>query len=163
MFPLMNKHLYLGQSVDGYPVVTFNSNYTGGTMRTPYINDPVANYGRTYPQTESDLSSFNSGGSVRSQSGGFISSSFTDWRIPSKTEIDAMINAERGTGGVVTSNRPAWSSTQGIVGGIPTSGTKFVVEYSATSNPPQYIWTAYNSTSGGATFGAFFIRDFTIR
>jgi hypothetical protein len=161
MFPLLNKHLYIGKSVDGYPVVTFNSNYTGGTMRTPYINDPVAGYGRTYTQTEANLNSFNSGGSVRSQLGGFISSSFTDWRIPSKTEIDAMINIESGTGGVVTSNRPAWSSTEGIVGGIPTPSTKFVVGYSANSSPPQYIWTAYEADA--SSFGAFFIRDFTIR
>ena len=155
MFPFVKKHLYLGQSVDGYPVVNFNSTYTGGIMRTPYINDPLTGYAKDYAGTVSDLSNFNSGGSVRSYPGGFISSSFTDWRIPSKVEVEGMINISDSAPGIVTSNRSAWTSTQGEVSGIPTPGTKWVVAWS----DPNYFFTAYDESS---TFGVFFIRNFTL-
>ena len=156
MFPLLKKHLYLGQSVDGYSVVNFNSNYTGGIMRTPYINDPLASNGHTYAETESDLSSFNSGGSVLSQLGGWISSSFTDWRIPSKTEMQGIVNiAGDDTTGIVTSNRMAWTSTNGT---LDPASNKFTIAYSSTGTP-HYTYVEYNKTN---EYGAFFIRDFTL-
>lgn len=158
MFPLMRKHLYLGQSVDGYAVVNFNSNYTGGIMRTPYINDPLVSNGQTYTQTVSDLATFNSGGSVTAQGGISITTPFTDWRIPSKVEMDSILNIADNAPGIVTSNRPAWTSTQGEVGGIPTPSTKWVLEYSSTGTP--YFFSAYDYAS--SYFGAFFIRNFTL-
>jgi len=149
MFPLLNKHLYLGQDVDGYDVVSFNSNYTGGLMRTQYYNDPVISQGLNYADTVSFLSSFNSGGGTP----------FSDWRIPSKDEMQEMINVSDSAPGLVTSNRTAWTSTEGEVGGIPTPSTNWALEYSSTGSP-SYYFSAYDKA--GSYFGVFFIRNFTL-
>ena len=68
MFPFVKKHLYLGQNVDGYAVVSFNSTYTGGLMRSPIIN-PQTTWDKNYSDSLSTITTYNSGGSVDSTGG----------------------------------------------------------------------------------------------
>ena len=152
MFPLMNKHLYIGQNVDGYQVVTMNSTYTGGLMISPFIN-PRPSYAKNYTETLDTLDSYNSGGSVVINSqGGTDTTPFTDWRLPTRVEWNAMINYNRIT--LLPLNQIAWTSTNGI---LDPSENKFVVERSSAG---VYISNVeYNKTSD---FGVKFVRAFTL-
>lgn len=150
MFPLLNKHLYIGQSVDGYQVVTMNSTYTGGLMISPLIN-PQQTYDRTYTETESDLSTYNSGGTVTTTGGASISSSFTDWRIPTKTEWQSMVGFIQ-SNQLLSTNQVVWTSTNGT---LDPSNNKITVEYASST----YIYVEYDKTTDKAVR---FVRNFTL-
>ena len=148
MFPLLNKHLYIGQSVDGYQVVTLNSNYTGGLMISPVIN-PLVTYKRNYTETVDTLNTYNSGGSVQTSSG-TVTTSFTDWRIPTKAEWETMIGY--GQINLLPSSQVVWTSTNGV---LDPSNNKFTVEH-----PSSYVIVEQNKVN---EYAVRFVRNFTIR
>lgn len=149
MFPLLNKHLYIGQLVDGYEVVTMNSTYTGGLMMSPIIN-PQLTYDRTYAETLNDLTTYNSGGSVTSTGGSTITTSFTDWRMPTKSDWQTMVGYDRIS--LLPVGQVVWTDTNGD---LDPSNAKYTVEF-ASGN---YIFIEYNKTSDKAVK---FVRSFTL-
>lgn len=149
MFPLMKKHLYLGQDVDGYAVVSFNSNYTGGSMKTPLIVN-----GENYADTLTLISSFNSGGSVNIYGGGTATTSFTDWRLPSKTELENIKNLFDNTpGSIIPIGQTIWTSTNGV---LDPSTNKYAMESTAGG----YLFFEYNKVA--SIFDMMLIRNFTL-
>ena len=154
MFPFVKKHLYLGQDVDGYAVVSFNADYTGGLMRSPIINPlgSPTSYGENYSDSLSTIATYNSGGSVTSTGGSSITTSFTDWRLPTKVELETIVNLYDNTPNSITPvNQVSWTSTAGAV-----SGTRWCME----SGVGGYIFTEYDEA--GYVRSMVLVRSFTL-
>ena len=152
MFPLLNKHLYLGQDVDGYAVVSFNSNYTGGLMRSPLIN-PLPSYNENYADSLNTITNYNSGGSVNVYGGGTTTTVFTDWRLPTKTELDTIINLYDNTPASITPiNQVIWTSTNGV--SDPTNA-----KYCMESGVSGYLLIEYDKS---ALWAMMLVRSFTL-
>ena len=150
MFPFVKKHLYIGQDVDGYAVVTMNSTYTGGLMISPLINP--GSYVENYADTLTTLSSYNSGGSVViSTGGGTTTTSFTDWTLPSKDDWMEMVGFIQ-TSQLLSSGQIVWTSTDGD---LDPSNNKYCVEYPSGT----YLYIEYDKTTEKSVR---FVRNFTL-
>jgi hypothetical protein len=148
----MNKHLYIGQNVDGYQVVTMNSTYTGGLMISPLIN-PQPSYDENYTETLDTLDNYNSGGSVVINSeGGTATTPFTDWRLPTRAEWISMLGYNRLT--LLPLNQSVWTSTDGI---LDPSNNKFVVSRSGAG-----VYTTNVEYDKTSDFAVKFVRAFTL-
>ena len=149
MFAMMQKHLYLGQTIDGYSVVSFNTSYTGGLMRSPLIN-PRDTWDENYADSLNTIINYNSGSSVNIYGGGTATTAFNDWRLPTKDELDIIVNLYDNVPYSITpSQQTIWTGTGAPLGNV----------WCMESGVGGYSFQYYDASS---TFSLMLVRSFTI-